>query len=209
MAFLAVLGQRREIGAHLTGQRRVDIDFVGVVEEREKAVVVLLRDRVELVVVALRAADGQAHPNRADGAGAVDDFFEAELFDLDASLAILKRVAVEARGDFLFGRCVFEQVTGYLFSGELVEGYVVVERVDDPMPVSPGVRTNKILLVAVAVGVACQVEPLHRPLFAVVRRLEKPVGRPFVGVRAVVGDEIVDFLGRRRQAHQIEAQAPD
>ena len=34
-----------------------------VVEERVEAVVVLLRDRVVLVVVALRARDGQAEPD--------------------------------------------------------------------------------------------------------------------------------------------------
>ena len=44
-----------------------------VVEEGVELVILLLRDRVELVVVALGAADGQAEPDGAGGVDAVDD----------------------------------------------------------------------------------------------------------------------------------------
>ena len=54
-------------------QRRVDLDFFSVVEEGEQAVEVLLRDGIELVIVALCAAHRQAQPDGADRGGAIND----------------------------------------------------------------------------------------------------------------------------------------
>src|SRR6185436_15093727 len=52
---------------------------LGLVEEREEAEELLLAERVVLVVVALRAVERQAHPDRHRRVHAVDDGVVAEL----------------------------------------------------------------------------------------------------------------------------------
>ena len=68
-----------------------------------------------------------------------------------------------------------------LLDGELVERHVPVEGVDDPVAVGPD-GAAVVLLVAVGVGVAGQVEPGPGLVFAVVRRGQQPVDRLLVGV---------------------------
>ena len=79
-------------------------DFGDVVEEGEELVVVALRDRVELVVVAAGAFDREAEPGRADGADAVGDVFDAVLLVDDAAFGVDDVVAAEAGGDALIER---------------------------------------------------------------------------------------------------------
>ena len=90
--------------------------------------------------------------------------------------------------------------------GELIERHVAVERVDHPVAVLPDVAAV-VLLVAVGVGVAGEVEPRPRPALAVVRRRQQPIDDALVGVGRRVGDERVDFRGRRRKAGQVERDA--
>ena len=85
-----------------------------------------------------------------------------------------------------------QQVAGELLDGELVERHVGVERLDHPVAVRPD-RPRAVLLVAVGVGVAGQVEPAPGPALAVVRRGEQPVDQLLVGVRRRVVDERVDL----------------
>ena len=71
-ACFVVRRPRRQIRPHLAGDWRVDVFFERAVEEGEHLVEILLQDGIVLVVVALRAADGQAQPRRADSVGAID-----------------------------------------------------------------------------------------------------------------------------------------
>ena len=68
-----------------------------VVEEREHPVVLFLRQRIVLVVVALGALDGQAEHALADGVHAVEHGLHAELLGIDAAFLVDHRVAQEAR----------------------------------------------------------------------------------------------------------------
>ena len=120
--------------------RRAQVDLVGVVEEGEELVVLALRQRVVLVVVALGAADRQAEPDRRRRVDAVDDRLDAELLLVDAALVVGQRVAVEAGGQLLREAGAGQQVAGQLLDGELVERQVAVEGADDPVAVAPGVR---------------------------------------------------------------------
>ena len=72
---------------------------VEAVEEGEQLVVLLLRDRVVLVVVAAGAADGQAEEDGADGVDAVDHVADVDLLVDRAALAGGDVAAVEAGGD--------------------------------------------------------------------------------------------------------------
>ena len=95
-----------------------------------------------------------------------------------------KPVAISARG--FVG---LELVAGELPADEPVVGHVVVERLDHEVAIAPGVRAVVVVLEAVGLGVADQVEPVPRPALAVVRAGEQPVDQPLVGVGA----------GRRRR----------
>ena len=108
----------------------------------------------------------------------------------------------------LGGRGVRKHVARDLLDREPVEGHVRVEGVDHPVAVGPD-RAAVVLLVAVGVGVAREVEPVARPALAVVRRGEQAIDEPFVGVGTFVGQKRVDLRGRRRQAGQVERDAAE
>ena len=77
-----------------------------VVEEGEQPVVVVVRDRIVLVRVALGALDRQAEHALADGVHAVEHRLHAELLGVDAAFFVDHRVAQEAGGDALVLRRV-------------------------------------------------------------------------------------------------------
>ena len=124
-----------------------------VVEVRHDLVELLLGDRVELVVVAAGAAQGQAHPHGAGGRHAVDAVLGEELVDDDAALAVQAVVAVERGGDALLEGRAGQHVARELLDGEPVERHVGVVGVDDPVAPAPH-RPLAVGLIAVGVGVA-------------------------------------------------------
>src|SRR5262245_15777225 len=115
----------------------------------------------------LSASDSESEPYGADGVDLIYDFFITKLLDVDAAFAVGQRVAVEAGSDLLIHSRVREQIAGDLFNGELIEGQIAVERLDHPVAVTPRVRPHPVLFEAVAVGVTRQIEPVPRPLLAV------------------------------------------
>ncbi len=177
-----------------------------VVEVRHDLVELLLRDRVELVVVAARAAQGQAHPHRAGGRHAVDAVLGEELVDDDAPLAVQAVVAVERGGDALLQGRAGEHVAGELLDREPVERHVGVVGVDDPVAPAPH-RPLAVGLVAVGVGVAGGVEPLDGHALAVARRREQPVDGVLVGVGGVVVQEVGELDRGRGHAGEVEGGA--
>ncbi len=67
-----------------------------------------------------------------------------------------------------FGRRALGQdVPGDLFAQKLVEGLVVVERLDDPVPVLGGFAHRVVGAIACGVGVAGDIEPVPAPAFAI------------------------------------------
>ena len=177
-----------------------------VVEEGEDAVILFLLEGIVLVVVALGALDGDAEDTFADGVHAVEHGLHAELLGVDAALFVDHRIAQEPGGDALVLGGVRQQVAGDLLDDELVVGQVVIEGVDDPVAVEPD-DARGVLFVAVGIGVARGVQPDARPAFAVMGRGEQAVYLLLVGVRGLVGEEGIEFLGRGRKAGEVEAQA--
>jgi hypothetical protein len=185
------------------GRGQLKLRLVRVVQQREQAVVLCVTDRVVLVGVTLRARDRHAEPGRAGRADAVDHRVEPVLERVDPPLLVQHRVPVKAGGDALRRRGVGQQVAGQLLDRELVEGHVGVDRVDHPVAVRPD-RPLAVLLVAVGVGVAGEVEPAAGPTLAVARAGEQAVDVTLVGVRRGVVCERVRLGRRRRQADQVE-----
>ena len=115
-------------------------------------------------------------------------------------------VAVEGRGHDLIARGVREQVAGELLDREGVEGLVVVESLDDPVAVGPH-RALRVALEAVGVGVAGEVEPLSRHMFAVIGRGQQAVEGLGPGFRGAVGEEGLQVGVGGRQSGQVEGGA--
>src|SRR5688572_32012025 len=110
------------------------------------------------MVVTLRAAEGQSQPNGSSCGGAVNDRLDAVLLLVDAALVVRERLAVKGGGQLLREAAAGQQVARKLFDGESVKRQVVVDSPNHPVAPVLGVRPDLIDLVAVAVGVACQVE---------------------------------------------------
>ena len=62
-----------------------------------------------------------------------------------------------------------EQVTGDLFTDELIVGFVAVERIDHIVAITIGRRHRIIRIIARRVGVARQIKPMPAPLLAISR----------------------------------------
>ena len=204
----AVGGARHQQDRRRVGDVAVHHLLRRVAEEGAERVEVLLRDRVELVIVASGAAHGQAEPDGAHGLGAILGVdFGVFLVD-DAAFVGGDVAALEAGGDELIERRVGQQVAGELFDGELVERQVAVEGVDHPVAVRPDFAVV-VDMHAVRVAVAGGVEPVARAVFAVVGRGEVAIHHALVGVGRSVLEEGFDFGGLGRQAGGIESDAAD
>jgi len=73
-----------------------------------------------------------------------------------------RRTTMKASGDALIERGVRQQVTSDLLDGELMKWHVGIESTDDPVAKKPQ-RHVVVVLVARAVAIACEVEPVPRP----------------------------------------------
>ena len=186
-------------------------------KERAEAEVIGLREGIVFVIVAVGAGEGEAEEGRSGRVDEVGHEFVARSFFLlkNGGGAVVGAGAEEAGGDELVGlrgrarRAGKEFVAGELFADELVVGLVLVEGADDVVAVTPHLGAELVALVAVGVGVAHDVEPVPRPPLAVARVGEERVHKLLVGARRAVVDEGEHFLGRWRQADEIEAEAAD
>ena len=157
--------------------------------------------------MALHASDRRALPYLERRVQAIHDGGDAEFLVVRAALRIGHRVPVKRGGDQLLRIGVREQVARQLFHREPVEWHILVERLDDPVAVSPD-GAGKVFFVSVRVGVAGQVEPVARPAFAESGRGEQPVDRGFVRSVGRIRAECVGVFRGGRQPRQIKACAP-
>ena len=194
--------------AGLRGAAARGAAFLHVIERVHPLVVVLLRDRVVFVVVALGAGDREAEPGGRGALDAVEEADVALLLGDVAAFAVEDVVTVEGRGDLLVECRVREQVAREHLGAELVERLVGVEGLHQPVAPDP-LEGVAVLLEAVAVGVARGVEPRKRHAFAVVRGRHQAVDLLLIGVGARVGEEHGGLLGRGRQAGEVEREAAE
>ena len=183
---------------------RVDVGprLVGVVQKRKQAVILVVRDRIELVRMTLGALGRQPEHRFAEAVDAVEHLDHPEFLRDDRSFLVDRAIAQEARGDDLLLRCIRQKITGDLLHDELVVGHVAVERSDHPVAPDPHLATM-IFFVAVGIGIAGEVEPVPCPLLAIAVAREQGIDRLLVAV----GLEGGELLGRRRQADEIEIDA--
>lgn len=172
------LKSTKEIGAAATACFGAAIE---VVEEGIHLVEVLLGDGIVFVIVTDRASEGEAHEGGADGGDAVDDVLEMTFFGEGGALIDDEVETVEAGGDQLFLCGFFVKVAGDLELGEVVVGEVFVEGLDDPVAVG-GMVAEVVVVVAVGVGDADEVEPVLGHVLAVGGFCDEAVDEVLVGL---------------------------
>ncbi len=171
-------------------------------EERPETVEILLRDRVELVVVAL----GAVHRQAEERLGSVLDRF------LQPAIAIENEVlpSQEAGRPQPIRVGGVQLVGGQHLADHLVVPLVSVEAFGDPVAPVPDMLLAVAHLGAQAppVGIAPDIHPVPAPALAVLRRRQQPIHDLLVGIRRVVGDEGGLLVAGRRQPDQVQVDAP-
>ena len=185
----------------LSGRVDRGTGLVGVVEEGEQAVILLVRERIELVGVALGALGRDPQHRLAEAVDPIEHLDHPELLRNDRPLLVEHAVAQITGGHDLVLPGIREQVAGHLLDHEAIVGEIAVECPDHPIPPHP-LLARRILLVAVGVGIARQIEPVARPLLAVAVAGEEFFHRGVVAV-AEIGRHV---LGRRGEPDEVEPQ---
>ena len=177
-------------------------------EDAVKRIVILRRDRVELVIVTARAGDGQAEKAFRHHVNPVVD--HVLLHSHEAFTHGEKAKCGEIRGiGFRGGQFIRRE----LFDDEDVVRLIVVEAPDDVIAIRPRIRTARVFALAAyhafRVAVTRHVEPVAAPAFAVVRRCEQTIHHFGERVRRLVFDERLDFLRRGRKPNQVKRRTTD
>ena len=117
-------------------------------------------------------------------------------------------IAVETGGNLLLERAAGRvEITSQLLDRELIERQIRVQGPNHPIPPRPH-RAVRVALIAIAIGKSRRIEPLQGHSFAVTRRCQQAVHRPFVGVGRIVSQERLRFDRRGRQPGKIEGNPP-
>ena len=134
-------------------------------------VIIGLAEGVEFMVVAASASDCHPQESRADDVRHFGQHFIFRAGDILIARVLAKRSeAVEsARNQVRFVLGV-DFVAGELFFHELIVRLVVIEALDDVIPVTIGVRAVHVVLIAIGFRETNHIQPVPAPLLAVMRR---------------------------------------
>ena len=78
----------------------------------------------------------------------------------------------------------------------MVIRFVLIERTNNIVPITPGVRPHEVLVDdSLRIRITSSVEPINAPAFAIVSRREQLVDEPLVSIWPRVGDVAGNFLG--------------
>ena len=155
-------------------------------ERGVQSVVVILRDRIELVIMTPRTSQRHAQKRFTGGA---DDFVQRVGSDLSRLHRILIADVVigpghQKRGAHSdIGIVLAKHVARDVFANELVERLVFVDRPDHVIAKRPDVVDDDVPLVADAFSKADDVQPVSSPAFAVVWRRQQAVDQLFISLR--------------------------
>src|SRR5215510_12315505 len=116
-------------------------------------------------------------------------------------------MAIEPGGDQSVRDFRPQFVARDLLFDESVVWLVFVERLDDVIAIAPRVGASLVGLEPLALRVTRQVQPVARPLLAVMRAAEQAVNHLLKRPGRVIGEKRVDLFRRRREAGQIECRA--
>ena len=121
------------------------------------------------MVVTAGTLHGQPEPCHAERAHTVGHVLDAVFLLDDAALGVDDVIAIEARRDELVDCWAGQQIASQLLRKESVIWQVAVECLDDPIAPTPH-RTLGVVVESMGVGVARDIQPIHRHTLAVARR---------------------------------------
>ena len=173
-------------------------------EEGLHAEIIPGRNRVELVIMAPRAADAQTQ--EALG-GVDDDFVEGVLSGQALGNVVgsdLARQKHRGRDQESRGGVATVLISSQLLPDEVGIGRVGIEGLDHVVPIRPGMGAFGVDLETMGVGVAHHIQPMLAPVLSVGRRLQEGLHHPLSGIRARISLEGQSFLRCRRKAGQVE-----
>ena len=200
MEFLQLLLLQVTPAKHLIGS---DIDgFTSVVcirrcvKERIHPVVFLMRDRVKLVRMALRASDCQPEPDRTGGVHSINQGFVTKLIGFHTTFFVDHRIPMKCRSDSLRRGGVRKQIARKLFNRKLIEWHVAIDCCNNPVSIGPHDAWT-IYRVAIGVCIPCLIEPMSSPAFPIMRALQQSIDEIIPRVRRIIVDKRVGLFNRR------------
>ena len=209
---LAARSERMQVPAREVAPiEQVAVDRLGARQDARQGVVVAGGDRVELVVVAPGAADRQPEEGLADRVELLVDHVDQQLLLVGRADHLGPDDEEPGRHDVVVPLLLGaegEQVAGELLGEEPVERLVGVERGDHVVAIAPGVVVGEVLVRAVGVGVTRDVEPVTAPALAEFGAGQERIDDPRERVGSVVREERLDLGRGRREADQVEEDAP-
>ena len=204
----------RRLGLRVVGARQADLRHVELaardmvradvmrLEEGAEGVILLLRNRIEEVVVAARAI----HRRREECLRGVLD----RLLEPGIAAEAVPVAHEEARGPQGLGVLRGDLVAREHLDDHAVVGLVRVEALDDPIAPAPDVRlaVAHLCFPAVPVAVAPDVHEVTPPALAVAWVGQQAVDDLLVRIGGRIGQEGLQFLEGGREADQVDGHAP-
>lgn len=180
-------------------------------EDAVERVVIAHRDGIVFVVVTAGTAEGEAEDRFAHG---IEDVLVGQVHVLVDVVTESTGDGEEAGGDDVFGEAFGgtlggEEIAGQLLAEELVVGEVAIEGVDNPVAVTPRVRSGVVTILSGGVGVADEVEPFAPPSFAVGGGGEQTFDEGVEGVGGGVGEEGGDLFRGGGEAGEVVGGTAD
>ena len=197
-----VLAADREAGEVLLWQKfRWTLRHLRRREGGINTVVVTGRDRIDLVIVALRAAQRHRKEGLPD---AMDNIVQVRLAShaLRHHRGTPRTHAQESRRHKHLRIARPQLVSGNLFDHEAVVRLVRVERPDHVIAIAPCIGALVVVRIASRIGVPHDVEPVPTPLLAVRGTGEEAVDKPLPRSGAGALKIFTSLAGRRRQPCQ-------
>ena len=105
------------------------------------------------MIVALRATNRGAKPDRRRRVDAINQDVKARFFVIHAAFLVQQGVAMKTAGNLLIQRGIGQHIACDLLNRELIERHIFVERIDHPIAVLPH-HARAIFFVAVGIGIA-------------------------------------------------------
>src|SRR5262249_39589102 len=91
-----------------------------------------------------------------------------------------------------------------MLPNQLVIGHIAVERSDQVIAITPGLRNIRVAFAAMRLAIAHEVHPMARPALSEALGSQQAINQGSVGILSTVVREALDILERRRQACQIK-----
>ena len=144
------------------------IGILGIIKDRKHLEELFLTQGIILVIVALRAGNGRAHPRGHGGIHSIDHGDVSKFLIIRASFAIGLSVSMKSGGNELVVGWLGKQVAGQLLARKLIKREIAVKRADNPVAIGPNCA-RLIIGIARTVSITRKIQPLPRPVLAISR----------------------------------------